>query len=153
MNSTAVVKLRGMRTATESDKPAVAALWRLAWHSAHPEITTLAPPAHWLHRVNEEFIPPTQTLVLDMGRGLAGFCNLDPGQRYLHQLFIHPDHQGQGIGTRIVQSLGELFPQGWSLHVAQDNPRAQRLYERLGLRAQGISCNPVTGRTRIEYVW
>ncbi|MCB9688550.1 MAG: GNAT family N-acetyltransferase [Alphaproteobacteria bacterium] len=51
--------------------------------------------------------------------------------RRLGQLFVAPEHQGQGIGTRIVEAA-------WSsgrplrLSVLRTNPRAAALYRRLG---------------------
>ena len=55
-------------------------------------------------------------------------------------LQLLPAHQGKGIGTRIVRDLmAEAASTGrtFGLSVEKDNPRAQALYERLGLVVVG----------------
>lgn len=59
------------------------------------------------------------------------------------QLQIHPDFQGQGLGTKIVQSLIEKAGEKYvTLTVLKDNP-AFKLYQRLGF--------VVTGEDEFEY--
>ncbi|MEM8594053.1 MAG: N-acetyltransferase [Pseudomonadota bacterium] len=57
-------------------------------------------------------------------------------QTYIANLGIHPDYQGQGIGTQLIQYLEhqseQLGYRSITLDVALNNPNAQRLYERLG---------------------
>ena len=53
---------------------------------------------------------------------------------FLRAIEIHPDYQGQGIGTAIIQKIiaeGALKMKPVFLHVLKVNP-AKRLYERLG---------------------
>ena len=55
-------------------------------------------------------------------------------------LQLLPAHQGKGIGTRIIRDLmAEAASSGrtFGLSVEKDNPRAQALYERLGLVVVG----------------
>jgi RimJ/RimL family protein N-acetyltransferase len=55
-------------------------------------------------------------------------------------LQLLPAHQGKGIGTRVVRDLmAEAAASGreFGLSVEKDNPRAQGLYERLGLVVVG----------------
>ena len=55
-------------------------------------------------------------------------------------LQLLPRHQGKGIGTRVVRRLmAEAAESGraFGLSVEKDNPRAQALYERLGLVVVG----------------
>lgn len=57
---------------------------------------------------------------------------------YLYSLRVRPEWQGQGLGTRLVGAAeAALVSRGFSVAViaaGKDNPRAQRLYERLGYR-------------------
>ncbi|RFS80972.1 GNAT family N-acetyltransferase [Actinomadura spongiicola] len=56
---------------------------------------------------------------------------------YLARIEIHPDHQGRGIGTRLITTLVEEAAQRGQdliLDVLAVNHRAQALYQRLGLR-------------------
>jgi ribosomal protein S18 acetylase RimI-like enzyme len=52
----------------------------------------------------------------------------------LEQIYVDPMHQGQGIGSRLVQGLIEDWPgRPIRLAVLKTNP-ARRLYERFGFR-------------------
>jgi RimJ/RimL family protein N-acetyltransferase len=55
-------------------------------------------------------------------------------------LQLLPDHQGKGIGTRVIRDLMDeaaASGRGFGLSVEKDNPRARALYERLGLVVVG----------------
>jgi ribosomal protein S18 acetylase RimI-like enzyme len=59
-----------------------------------------------------------------------------PGEIYLARIEVHPDHQGRGIGTRLISALaGEARQAGQALvlEVLAVNHRARTLYERLGM--------------------
>ncbi|MFI0355236.1 GNAT family N-acetyltransferase [Actinomadura sp. 9N407] len=56
---------------------------------------------------------------------------------YLGRIEVHPDHQGRGIGTRLITALlneAERREQDLVLDVLVVNHRAHALYQRLGLR-------------------
>lgn len=57
---------------------------------------------------------------------------------YLYAFRVRPAHRGRGIGRRLLQEAeGMLIGAGAGhavIAVAQDNPEARRLYERLGYR-------------------
>ncbi|MBN2044282.1 MAG: GNAT family N-acetyltransferase [Anaerolineales bacterium] len=83
------------------------------------------------------------------GIGLAGqaFVQLKMADRscadgrkraYLHSFRVRPEFRGQGLGTAMMQYveddlIGRDF-QELTLNVAEDNPDAIRLYQRLGYR-------------------
>lgn len=57
-------------------------------------------------------------------------------------LQILPEHQSQGIGTAVINSVLERAHRTGipvELEVETDNPGARRLYERLGFRANGAT--------------
>ena len=60
---------------------------------------------------------------------------------YLYSLRVMEMFQGQGIGTRLIREAEVLAADhgfGWAtIAAAKDNPRARRLYERLGYRVFG----------------
>ena len=135
------------------DNSCLARIWREAWASANPEVSTLAPLEHWLERVQREFGPPNLVLVHGHDDRLVAFGVVDVNEAYLHQLHVSPSVQGEGIGGRLIGRVKELCPSGWALHVAASNERAQRFYVRHGLTAGSTTLNPVTGRERILYSW
>jgi len=142
-----------LRPARTSEQAALAALWRAAWASANPQAVAIEPQAHWLARVQREFGPPSQVLVIDAGDRLLAFMVFDRQAGYLAQLFVEPTAMGCGLGRRLLEEATRRMPGGWHLHVATSNERARRFYERRGLAAGPVSAHPTTGRERIEYRW
>ena len=60
-----------------------------------------------------------------------------PDEIYLSRIEIHPDYQGQGIGTRLISALADEATakgQDLVLDVFTVNHRAQALYQRLGFK-------------------
>jgi ribosomal protein S18 acetylase RimI-like enzyme len=101
---------------------------------------------------NDNSIPPmTQTLealVADFGRKtilkavegkrIVGSVNgfLTGDTCYIGRLMVHPDFQGRGIGTRLMESIEAWFNDAvaWELFTGELSIANIRLYERLGYR-------------------
>jgi len=84
-------------------------------------------------------------LKLDMLRRLGPLLKMQStigriagNEYYVSNVAVEPDHRGRGIGARLVaRARAEAERSGLRsivLDVEADNPRAQRLYERLGFR-------------------
>ena len=144
-----------LRPAQRQDAPRLARLWREAWHSANPAVATVAPQAHWEDRVRAEFGPPCTALLAQCAdEALLAFMVVDIPSRHLHQLFVAPGAQSQGVGGAMVQEICQrLCPDGWTLHVATANERARRFYARCGLVEGATSVHPATGRERVLCSW
>ena len=60
---------------------------------------------------------------------------------HLHNMAVHPDHQGQGIGRQLMEAVDAYSREGdfqrMTLEVRQDNAIARRLYLNLGFKAVG----------------
>ncbi|MED3654953.1 GNAT family N-acetyltransferase [Heyndrickxia sporothermodurans] len=70
----------------------------------------------------------------------------DKGDYYIDTVSVVPDFQGRGIGTFLIQSVEQVAKdKGFtrvSLNVAEDNPGAKRLYEKLGyMKEKNIMIN------------
>lgn len=81
---------------------------------------------------------PGQWQVITAGGADIGMLDVErrPGEIYLARIEIHPDHQGHGIGTRLVSALldeARQSDQDLVLDVLAVNHRAQDLYQRLGM--------------------
>src|SRR5437762_13707862 len=88
--------------------------------------------------------------------GVAGLTVGTGRVRHSGYLFAYVDnqHQGQGIGTRLVQTLLDLADQ-WlllrrvELTVLTENDGAKRLYERLGFVVEGCRKMSEIGRAHV----
>jgi ribosomal protein S18 acetylase RimI-like enzyme len=83
------------------------------------------------------FNPGRWQIITDDGADI-GMLDVDyrPGEIYLARIEISPDHQGHGIGSRLISALADQARQKGQdlvLDVLTVNHRAQALYQRLGL--------------------
>jgi ribosomal protein S18 acetylase RimI-like enzyme len=140
-----------IRSAGEADLPKVQTLLAVTWRDTytpfHGNQAVEAMIAHWhstaslakrLSRPDSEF------LVADDGRQLAGMAfaamsRKQPKLANLHQLYIHPLWQGQGIGTDLFAEIETCFPDAerMQLEVTAENERAIEFYTKVGFREIG----------------
>jgi GNAT superfamily N-acetyltransferase len=81
---------------------------------------------------------PSRWQIITAGGTDIGMLDIEhrPDEIYLARVEIHPDHQGHGIGTRLVSVLLDEARQNGKalvLDVLAVNHRAQALYQRLGM--------------------
>lgn len=94
-------------------------------------------------RVKHEFaIFPDETtgeiFVAELDGGIVGWSARENVPNYISDLWVHPDHQGKGIGKALLLHLCELM-KGEGLETARldthaKNSGAIRLYERCGFK-------------------
>lgn len=53
---------------------------------------------------------------------------------HIRHLYLHPDHQRQGIGTQLLEQARSVSPAGLTLRVFVRNIGARTFYERRGFR-------------------
>jgi ribosomal protein S18 acetylase RimI-like enzyme len=87
------------------------------------------------------FNPDRWQIITDDGVDI-GMLDVEyrPHEIYLSRIEICPDHQGRGIGTRLISTLmaeATLRKQALALDVLTVNERARALYQRLGLTEAG----------------
>lgn len=87
-------------------------------------------------RFREHFDPAGSQIIVVEGRDVGVLQVEEWGDEvFLGLIEIARSHQGQGLGTCVIQDvLAVAHAEGRpvSLHVLKANPRARRLYERLG---------------------
>ena len=84
---------------------------------------------------------------------IVGFAAV--GADTLGHLYVHPDHQGRGHGTDLLDKTKELRPGGFTLWTFPANERACRFYERHGMRAVefGDGSGNEEGVPDVRYEW
>ncbi|MHA6644661.1 GNAT family N-acetyltransferase [Mesorhizobium sp. A623] len=139
-----------VRTAGERDLDVVRDLLTLTWHATYDGIYGVEKvndiTGEWhstaslkarLTRPNSEF------LVADDGKRLGGMAFAaatdDPVIVMLHQLYVHPDFQGRGIGRALLDEVEESFPEAkvLRLEVEEANGAAIAFYRANGFLPAG----------------
>ncbi len=96
----------------------------------------------WDEQVQRDFhtraFNPGRWQIITADGADAGMLDIEhrPGEIYLSRIEICPDHQGHGIGTRLISALideARRKGQDLVLDVLAVNHRAQALYQRLGM--------------------
>ena len=79
--------------------------------------------------------------ILADGRIIGGLVLLLKGYRYyeLTRIFIHPDFQNQGIGTRAFEFIWSEYPdvERWTLDTPTWNRRTRHFYRKVGFEEVG----------------
>lgn len=116
-----------LRLATSDDAAAIAAVYRLsAWH---PHIHT---PEEDIAFFRDRMLAEQTVWVIEGEGGLIGYLGGVPG--WVNHLFVHPDHQGAGYGSRLLKRAmeGSEIVQLWTF---QGNTKARAFYEAKGFVA------------------
>jgi GNAT superfamily N-acetyltransferase/chorismate mutase len=61
---------------------------------------------------------------------VAGYARATP--TWLDDLYVHPDHQGGGVGSALFETVAARRPQGFCLWVFESNEPARAFYRRHG---------------------
>ena len=65
-----------------------------------------------------------------LGDEVAGYARWTPS--WLDDLYVHPDHQGRGVGTALFETVAAHRPEGFCLWVFESNAPARAFYRRHG---------------------
>jgi ribosomal protein S18 acetylase RimI-like enzyme len=125
-----------LRRASEEDADELAAILRTAMRSAMPSLPELHTPEDDRRFIREIVLPDEEVWVAETEGSPVGFASLGvrAGDDYLQHIYVAPEHQGQGIGTKLLSRAKERRPGGFRLWVFQKNAGARRFYEKHGLR-------------------
>ncbi|WP_028552349.1 GNAT family N-acetyltransferase [Paenibacillus sp. UNC451MF] len=117
-----------IRTATEVDYPELRKLYlesrrnSFEWENAN-EMTLEDFDKHTL----DELI-----LVAEDDDHMMGFMSLYLPDNFIHNLFVHPDSSGKGVGSQLLQAATENMNKPLRLKCVSKNHKALKFYERNG---------------------
>jgi ribosomal protein S18 acetylase RimI-like enzyme len=122
--------LTAVRRAVPADAPAVAEAFTAAFAGLTylPKLHTADEDRAYFGRVVAEH----EVWVAEQDGRIVGFAALS--EEVLEHIYVHPDLQGRGIGSALLDVAKERRPGGFGLWVFQQNTGARRFYERHGLR-------------------
>jgi GNAT superfamily N-acetyltransferase len=123
-----------LRRARADEADAIADLYTLIRSANEPAI----PPA--VHTAEENrlwattmLLPDHETWVGDGGGVIVGFMALRRPD-WIGHLYLHPDHTGRGLGTRMIALAKQELAGRIQLWTFQSNTGARRFYARHGFR-------------------
>jgi ribosomal protein S18 acetylase RimI-like enzyme len=89
----------------------------------------------------KDYDPSETNIIVESGRDVGWMVVTEGEQEFLLQeIYLHPDHHGQGIGSYLVRQLlakADREHKTVKLTVLKVNTRARQLYERLGFKKTG----------------
>jgi ribosomal protein S18 acetylase RimI-like enzyme len=143
-----------LRPLEVGDDEAVVLLWQRARSQAFPELE-----ARMGHSADDDrkhfsgFIARhCDVWVAVQQSTVIGFIALGAGS--IEQLFVAPEFQGRGVGTRLLKLAMQTFPEGFSLFTHQANGSARRFYEHHGFRVVRLGVSPAPeSEPDVLYAW
>jgi ribosomal protein S18 acetylase RimI-like enzyme len=88
----------------------------------------------------------------DQGR-LAAMLALHLPDKYLDQLFVAPEYQGNSVGRLLLGFTRKHLPDEIWLRCVRENEKAWRWYEREGFVFEKEQADPMTGFVMKYYRW
>jgi ribosomal protein S18 acetylase RimI-like enzyme len=143
-----------VRTASERDLAAVRALLVETWHATYDAIygvervTEITNDWHSIASLKARMgRPSSEFLVADDGKTIGGMAyaaaTTDPKLVMLHQLYVHPSFQGEGIGKMLLDEIEDSFPDARTLRLEVEaaNTSALAFYRANGFVQAGETSN------------
>jgi GNAT superfamily N-acetyltransferase len=141
-----------LRDARDSDRRAIAKILHNATHAAYKFMA-------WPHtdKDTDAFVAASMArwdrvrVACDDDGTVVAFLCLEG--KLIDQLFVAPEHQKRGIGSRLLDDAKALCPKGLSLFTFQANKPARGFYEKNGFRAVAYGISEAEGEPDVTYVW
>jgi ribosomal protein S18 acetylase RimI-like enzyme len=142
-----------IRPARADEHDEIARVWMNSFCS-----TGLEEPSNFLlaklrARIAMEMEKGWSLFVADDGGKLAAMLALHLPDKYLDQLFVAPEYQGQNLGREVLAFTRQQLPNEIYLRCIRENQKAWRWYEREGFVFEKEETEPMTGFVMKYYRW
>ena len=142
-----------IRPARSDEYDEVARVWMNSWASTGLEDASNFLLAKLRARIPIEIKKGWSLYVADDGGTLAAMLALHLPERYLDQLFVAPDYQGNNVGRTLLAFTRKHLPHEIWLRCVRENEKAWRWYEREGFVFEEEQVEPMTGFVMKYYRW
>jgi GNAT superfamily N-acetyltransferase len=120
-----------LRRASAVDASAVAEVWLRSRRAAIPNVPAAVHSDDEVRHYFETVLVPTkETWLAEVDGSVVAVLVLDEDE--LDHLYVDPDWQGRGVGSRLVRLAQRRRPGGLALWTFQANHAARSFYERHG---------------------
>ena len=142
-----------IRPARTDEYDEIARVWMNSWVSTGLEDASNFLLAKLRARVPLEVEKGWSLFVVDDGGALAAMLALHLLKKYLDQLFVAPEYQGQDLGRKLLVFTRQHLPDEIELRCVRENEKAWRWYEREGFVFEKEAVEPMTGFVMKYYRW
>ena len=142
-----------IRPAREDEYDAITRVWMDSHVSTGLATASDATFAELRARIPREIANGWQLHVAEVDGTIAGMLAFRMRDKYLDQIFVAPEHQGKGIGAKLLAVVREHLPDEILLRTAVANTRAIAWYEREGFVRENEVMQPEWSGPRVYYRW
>jgi ribosomal protein S18 acetylase RimI-like enzyme len=142
-----------IRPALPEEYDEVARVWMNSWVSTGLDSASNFLLANLRARVRHEIDNGWSLYVADDAGMLAAMLALHLPDRYLDQLFVAPEYQGQNLGRTLLAFTRSQLPDEIWLRCVRENEKAWRWYEREGFVFEKEEVAEMTGFVMKYYRW
>ena len=142
-----------IRPARADEYDEVARVWMNSWVSTGLAEASPFLLANLRARVRQEVEKGWSLYVADDRGTLGAMLALHMAERYLDQLFVAPEYQGQSLGRQLLAFTRSQLPDEIWLRCVRENDKAWRWYEREGFVFEKEAVEPMNGFMMRYYRW
>ena len=142
-----------IRPALPHEYDAIARVWMDSWVSTGLEEASNFLLAKLCARIPMEIEKGWSLFVADDGGHLAAMLALHLPLKYLDQLFVAPEYQGNSLGRKLLAFTRQQLPNEIWLRCVHENEKAWRWYERQGFVFEKERLEAANGRVMKYYRW
>lgn len=143
-----------IREYAPQDFDAVTILWRVSREKSLPDFQR--EKGYFFYEdqwyFSEMVLKKDKVWVVEQNGRVVAFMAME--NDFIDQLYIHPDHWRQGIGTVLLNFAREKSPEHLWLYTLQVNVNARAFYEKNGFIAEKFGVSPPPENAPdVEYHW